>query len=157
MSVGNYWRARARKVIGEVVSRRTDLHLELPLLIKEIQKAYPFGQRKWTPYKIWCEEVAKAREEIASRHPEVYNLPLHRKCMTCGAKPMKPCRKISEDDAIIVTRDERKAVHDIAMDAERSQRIAEASTILLEVYHASRMAAVRRITLGSGPLFGEAS
>ena len=57
MSTGikGYWRPHAAKVIAEVIARvgRDDMKA----LENAIRAAYPFGERKHHPYKIWCSEV----------------------------------------------------------------------------------------------------
>lgn len=49
------WRDTARLIIAEVIRNHPEASTkELKVLIRE---AYPFGARKWHPYKIWCDEV----------------------------------------------------------------------------------------------------
>ena len=48
------WRDDARRRVAEVVaSKPADLK-------RALFDAYPYGQRKYHPYKVWCEEVARA-------------------------------------------------------------------------------------------------
>ena len=49
------WRDHAAKIISSVIERvgRDDFNN----LKSELRKAYPYGQRKYHPYKIWCDEV----------------------------------------------------------------------------------------------------
>lgn len=48
------WRDDARKRVDEVVaSKPADL-------ARALFEAYPYGQRRFHPYKVWCEEVARA-------------------------------------------------------------------------------------------------
>lgn len=54
------WRTHAAKVISEVVGTRNPRRMnadELKELRKEISDAYPFGERRMHPYKIWLSEV----------------------------------------------------------------------------------------------------
>jgi hypothetical protein len=44
-------------------------------LIKLIDAAYPFGNREYTPYKIWLEERKKALLRL-----NLYKVPANRKC-----------------------------------------------------------------------------
>lgn len=53
------WRDRAREVIAEVYAR-VDRNDEAALR-KALFDAYPFGERAYTPYKIWLDECKRAR------------------------------------------------------------------------------------------------
>jgi hypothetical protein len=58
------WRDAARSVIAPIEREYRDKPLaELKTALRE---AYPFGQRAYFPYKVWCEEQRKA----IARHPE---------------------------------------------------------------------------------------
>jgi hypothetical protein len=50
------WRTHARTVIAEVIKEcgRDD-----PSLKMKLRAAYPFGERRYFPYKVWCDEVRK--------------------------------------------------------------------------------------------------
>ena len=51
------WRTSARIIIRGVISevgRADDRFLR-----RKISEAYPFGERKYHPYKIWLDEVKK--------------------------------------------------------------------------------------------------
>lgn len=65
------WRIEACKVI-ELVIKTTPNKLDL---VKAIDNAYPFGERKYTPYKIWLEERRKALVRL-----NLYTPPKNRKC-----------------------------------------------------------------------------
>ena len=52
------WRERAQRVIGEVRAAHPDA--AGPELRRLLRDAYPFGQRQFHPYKIWCDEVRRA-------------------------------------------------------------------------------------------------
>ena len=49
------WRDKAATVISDVI--RQNPGMEQKELRKLISAAYPFGERKYHPYKIWCDEV----------------------------------------------------------------------------------------------------
>lgn len=57
MSTGSYWRNIARPVIAEVIARvgRDDEQA----LRRALREAYPFGERRMHPYRIWCDEVRR--------------------------------------------------------------------------------------------------
>lgn len=71
------WRQRAQQVIQTIEAAHRDATLaefKAALFV-----AYPFGQREYTPYKIWCQEVklARARHEARANpqaHPETGDL-----------------------------------------------------------------------------------
>jgi len=49
------WRDVARPIIRKVVER---VGLEdRKALKKALKEAYPWGERKYHPYKIWCDEI----------------------------------------------------------------------------------------------------
>lgn len=49
------WRSQAATVISGVIGQNPGM--EPKKLRKLISAAYPFGERKYHPYKIWCDEV----------------------------------------------------------------------------------------------------
>lgn len=51
------WRDKAATVISDVI--RQNPGMEQKELRKLISAAYPFGERKHHPYKIWCDEVKR--------------------------------------------------------------------------------------------------
>lgn len=51
------WRSQAATVIFDVI--RQNPGMEPKKLRKLISAAYPFGERKYYPYKIWCDEVKR--------------------------------------------------------------------------------------------------
>lgn len=81
------WRLRARTVIRDVIAAHPELRGDLRAMRTEITDAYPFGMRRYTPYKEWLDEVAKAIDELATK-------PHERLCKVCGAKPWRPCRDV---------------------------------------------------------------
>lgn len=51
------WRDSCRPIIQRVIAEvgRSDLKA----LRKALREAYPYGERKYHPYKVWCDEVSK--------------------------------------------------------------------------------------------------
>lgn len=62
------WRRRARAAIEEVVRSLTPSgpHPSPSELLKLVDAAYPFGERKYEPYKCWLRERNLFREAISS-------------------------------------------------------------------------------------------
>jgi hypothetical protein len=90
--VSEGWRLRARRVIRETIAANPDLLPEkqggeVKPMIKALDAAYPFGERRYTPYKEWLDERAKAIDALATK-------PVHRICRVCGAKPNRPCKDL---------------------------------------------------------------
>jgi len=55
------WRSRSVVALLPLLNPVRDLieKGELKEARKMVKDAYPFGQREYTPYKIWCEEVRR--------------------------------------------------------------------------------------------------
>lgn len=51
------WRDIAKPIIAEVIRREG--RADLRKLRKALRDAYPFGERRYHPYKVWCDEVKK--------------------------------------------------------------------------------------------------
>lgn len=49
------WRDRAAPIIAATIAAHPD-GVGLPAALRE---AYPFGERKYHPYKIWLDEIAR--------------------------------------------------------------------------------------------------
>jgi len=60
------WREDSRKVIQSVMRANPDTDEQE--LRKLISAAYPFGQRQYHPYKIWCSEV-RAQMDLRKTKP----------------------------------------------------------------------------------------
>jgi hypothetical protein len=63
----NSWRAIARPVIAAVidrVGRGDDVALK-----RALYDAYPFGERKMWPYKVWLDEIKAQLNGEALREP----------------------------------------------------------------------------------------
>ena len=53
--MSGYWRRRAIPIIRDTIIRYgTD---DIKLLRKKLREAYPFGERKYWPYKVWLDEI----------------------------------------------------------------------------------------------------
>jgi hypothetical protein len=57
------WREIAAPIIAEVIScfgrERIGTDVDLAYVKKAISATYPFGERKYWPYKVWCDEVRR--------------------------------------------------------------------------------------------------
>lgn len=53
------WRLRARQVVA-LVLRETQGQDEAAIR-KALREAYPFGERKYWPYKVWLDEIRRQR------------------------------------------------------------------------------------------------
>lgn len=72
------WDVISCRTIERVI--RENPGADLKTLRKRISEAYPFGQRKYWPYKVWCREVKKAlklqefKEKMGGHIPETMPL-----------------------------------------------------------------------------------
>ena len=63
MSSGSHWRGISIEVIAGVVDEvGTE---DLSELRRAISKAYPFGERKHWPYKVWCSQVKRTMDQLS--------------------------------------------------------------------------------------------
>lgn len=53
------WREHCRPIIAKVLADNKDKSEKE--IRKELQNAYPYGQRAMHPYKIWCDEIRRQR------------------------------------------------------------------------------------------------
>lgn len=57
------WRDYAAPIIAEVIQcfgrERIGKDVDLAYVKKAISASYPFGERKYWPYKVWCDEVRR--------------------------------------------------------------------------------------------------
>jgi len=62
------WRDHCRLIIVKVIAEtgRDDMKK----LRKALREAYPYGERKMWPYKVWCSEVRK-QLGLDRREPEM--------------------------------------------------------------------------------------
>lgn len=51
------WRDRCRPVIAEVI--RANQGQDLKTIRRALREAYPWGERKYWPYKVWCDEIRR--------------------------------------------------------------------------------------------------
>ena len=124
----SHWRRSARETIRTVVAAHPELLDNDAQLLAAIDRAYPFGERRMLPYKMWLLERKLFRDactvpaatpgredaEVCSvardlieigRVDEARQLveeqapnPLARRCPACDAAPGKPCRDFEYDD-----------------------------------------------------------
>lgn len=59
MTSGSYWRDKSRPIIAAVIAT-WDSEDEKELN-KALYNAYPFGERRMYPYKVWLSEIALQR------------------------------------------------------------------------------------------------
>lgn len=55
----SYWRTKAREIITDVLNKQKGAPESE--IRKALHNAYPFGPRKYHPYKIWLDEIALQR------------------------------------------------------------------------------------------------
>ncbi len=71
------WRDRARPIIADVI-REVGTE-DRKALRRALREAYPWGERDYHPYKIWCHEIRVQLGETAVRpaedEPEARDLP----------------------------------------------------------------------------------
>jgi hypothetical protein len=97
------WRASAQRTIRDTMTAHAGEQLAPEALLKLVNAAYPFGQRKHLPYKVWLEELHKLRVKLLG----TAGSPITHPCPACGAKPGRPCKPIgptSESDELHAAR-----------------------------------------------------
>jgi hypothetical protein len=52
----SYWREKSRPIIARVIAENKGADEQQ--VHKALSDAYPFGERKYHPYKIWLDEIA---------------------------------------------------------------------------------------------------
>lgn len=66
------WRHSARPIIAQVIAANKGK--EEKEIRKALRDAYPWGERKYHPYKIWCDEVrvqlGKRKFGVKKQKPE---------------------------------------------------------------------------------------
>ncbi len=73
------WREQCRPIIAEVI--KTVGLDDMKVLRKALRDAYPYGERKMWPYKVWCSEIRKQMEI-----PEIPDMSLFEGGMTNETK-----------------------------------------------------------------------
>jgi hypothetical protein len=79
----NYWRNESRKAIDQALrkARVVDINGKLLVnrkdLLRIIREAYPFGERKRHPYKMWLKEVKVTlfQYSLLKHNPDRYRSP----------------------------------------------------------------------------------
>lgn len=66
------WREHARDVIEQAIAQAKALKLDEKATRRLISDVYPFGVRKYHPYRIWLDEVKRALAVRARRQPPVF-------------------------------------------------------------------------------------
>lgn len=132
------WRMKARAVIRGVIAANPALVADPKAMLKAIDADYPFGERKYTPYKEWLEERRKAMTELALANGD--RDPTLRPCPACGAKILRPCRDL-EGTAIA---DARVILADAIEDGRQRLRVPLLRAMTV---HAARLPAVELLPL----------
>ena len=67
------WRGHASKIIYEVIKENRGAGIKV--MRKALHDAYPYGERKYHPYKIWCDEINRqlGKKKIKSTFVEEKN------------------------------------------------------------------------------------
>lgn len=62
----SYWRKIAAPIISRVIAEHgTD---NMRGLRRALREAYPFGPRRFHPYRIWCDEIRRQLAPPETRH-----------------------------------------------------------------------------------------
>lgn len=63
------WRSQASIALATVLASASEAleRGDIKEARRIIREAYPFGQRRFTPYKVWCEEV---RRRLPGLYPQ---------------------------------------------------------------------------------------
>ena len=67
MATNSRWREYASKIIRDIISAYPNV-TDKKQLRTLISSAYPFGEKKYHPYKIWCDEVSVQLGEKKSKN-----------------------------------------------------------------------------------------
>lgn len=69
----SHWRTTSNRVIYQVL-KATDGQTEREIK-KALEDAYPFGERKMHPYKIWLDAIKKCRHDytLMKKQMELFN------------------------------------------------------------------------------------
>jgi len=142
-------RRTARTIIMRVIADNPTLKTDLHALFKVISKAYPWGERRLHPYKMWCKEVGLARRALERDLGTCDRNPYYVKCDSCGARPAQDCRPLGSIAGSIA--DDLMVAHD----AELEGRVDDAAKIRQRCFHEARLIAVGlKIANDTLPLFG---
>lgn len=80
------WQERARAVIDATIAANPNASPDE--LFKLVNAAYPFGERRYHPYKVWLKEMRALQLRLTPDES-----PMKRPCGACGAAKGQPCRK----------------------------------------------------------------
>ena len=65
------WRDIARPIIAEVIRGcGYPKGCDLAFIRKALRGTYPFGERRYWPYKVWCDEVRKQLKLQLHKHQD---------------------------------------------------------------------------------------
>lgn len=64
------WRDKVRPLIARVI--KANEGKSLSEIRKALREAYPFGERRYWPYKIWCDEI-RFQLGLKKHNPESCN------------------------------------------------------------------------------------
>lgn len=116
------WREKSRRTIAAVRAQHPELECDPVEMRRVVNAAYPFGPRRYLPYKMWLEELRRAVAEVRSTTDDVAVCDVARdlveegreadaiellkqapsrlagKCPACGSAPGYPCRESPADD-----------------------------------------------------------
>lgn len=59
------WRETAKPIIAEILERTKDSPAKERRIA--LRDAYPFGERKYWPYKVWLNEIKRQETEMRTR------------------------------------------------------------------------------------------
>lgn len=145
---GSHWRRTARSVIANAIENApADIKDDIHKLFRHVSKAYPWGERRLHPYKMWCKEVRLARTILERSMGLSTQQPFMVRCTACGAHRGIPCRPIGSiaDDLMV------------AADAELEGRTDVAEKLRNNAFHEARLRAVGIIPPDANlPLFERA-
>lgn len=69
--MSSMWRTKARELVAEVLQQTKGD--DDGAVRRALREAYPFGNRRYWPYKVWLDEIHRQRQigKHAPRQPEV--------------------------------------------------------------------------------------
>lgn len=78
----SYWREKCAPIIADVIAGNKGKSVDE--VRGALFEAYPFGERKYHPYKIWCDEV---REQLGLKRKKAS--PTRQELLSAGQMEMK--------------------------------------------------------------------
>ena len=64
--IDSYWRRIAAPIISRVIAEHGAE--DMRGLRRALREAYPFGERRFHPYRIWCDEIRRQLRPPEIRH-----------------------------------------------------------------------------------------